>query len=326
MTSELVNFQRIKEIPIERVLAHYGVTLRSHGGEMRGQCPLPTHTSGESRNSFSANVARNIWCCQSLSCAESRGGNLGGTVLDLVAQMERCSIRDAAVHLAEWFGGMESVLARAEQRSSPASQPNLPLKFQLTNIDHAHSYLEERGITPATAKSLGIGYYAGPGLMKERVVIPIRNTAHELVGYAGRSIDGEEPKYRFPAGFHKSQELFHLHRARQSGSDVAIIVEGFFDAAKVWQAGNRNVVALMGSSLSEMQAGLLEKHFRSAVLMLDGDAAGQRATAIITGRLAPAMEITVIRLPEGKQPDQLASREINEMLPSRVRESGGYER
>ncbi len=121
--------------------------------------------------------------------------------------------------------------------------------------------------------------------MQGRIVIPIRNKAHELVGYAGRSIDGQEPKYRFPAGFHKSQELFQLHRARQAGTDTVIIVEGFFDAAKVWQAGNRNVVALMGSSLSESQAGLLEKHFRSAVLMLDGDAAGQKATTVIASRL-----------------------------------------
>ena len=141
-------------------------------------------------------------------------------------------------------------------------------------LAHAHSYIDKRGITPATARSLGIGYYSGPGIMQGRVVIPIRNSAHELVAYAGRSIDGEEPKYRFPAGFHKSLELFQLHRARHAGADTVIIVEGLFDAAKVWQAGNRNVVALMGSSLSESQAGLLEKHFRSAVLMLDGDVAG----------------------------------------------------
>ena len=54
-----------------------------------------------------------------------------------------------------------------------------------------------------------------------------------------------------------------------------IIVEGFFDAAKVWQAGYRNVVALMGSSLSDVQAGLLPQHFWLGLLMLDGDSAGQ---------------------------------------------------
>lgn len=314
---------------MRRVLARYGVKLRVSGGEMRGQCPLPAHTSRESRNSFSVNLARNIWCCQSMSCTDARAGQLGGTVLDFVTEMERCSIREAAVHLADWFGGLESVVllpAIVEQKPSSYSEPNLPLKFQLTNLDHAHSYLDKRGITPATARSLGIGYYSGPGIMQGRVVIPIRNRAHEVVGYAGRSIDGKEPKYRFPAGFHKSLELFQFNRARHAGADTVIIVEGFFDAAKVWQAGNRNVVALMGSSLSETQAGLLEKHFWSAVLILDGDGAGQKATAVIASRLGQAMEVTTIRLPDGRQPDQLASREINEIVAGHVREARGYGR
>jgi len=310
---------------MRRILARYGVKLRSSGGEMRGQCPLPTHSSRESRNSFSVNVARNVWCCQSISCADARSGQLGGTVLDFVAEMERCSIRQAAVHLADWFGVLQSV-PTAGDRPPAQCEPNLPLKFQLTNLDHAHEYLEKRGITPATARSLGIGYYPGPGVMHGRVVIPIRNRANELVGYAGRSVNGEEPKYRFPAGFHKSLELFQLHRAQHAGSDTAIIVEGFFDAAKVWQAGHRNVVALMGSSLSEAQAALFERHFRSAMLMLDGDAAGQRATSAIAARLSASIDVTTIRLPDGSQPDQLQSREINEILSGHLREAQGYGR
>ena len=175
-------------------------------------------------------------------------------------------------------------------------------------------------------ESFGVGYYPGPGIMHGRVVIPIRNRANELVGYAGRSIDGEEPKYRLPAGFHKSLELFHLNRAQHAGSDTAIVVEGFFDAAKVWQAGHRNVVALMGSSLSETQAALLERHFRSAVLMLDGDAVGQRATAVIAARLSAFIDVTTIQLPDGRQPDQLQSREINEIVSGHIREAHGYGR
>ena len=137
---------------------------------------------------------------------------------------------------------------------------------------------------------------------------------------------GEDPKYRFPPGFHKSQELFLLHRARDSGSDTVIVVEGFFDAAKVWQSGHRNVVALMGSSLSESQAGLLQKHFREAVLMLDGDTAGQSATAAIMRRLSQIIKVEAIHLSPGVQPDQLASREINTALFGHLRPKRGLER
>jgi DNA primase len=155
----------------------------------------------------------------------------------------------------------------------------------------------------------------------------VHNKAHQLVAYAGRSLHDEEPKYRFPPGFHKSQELFLLHRARHSGHDGVIVVEGFFDAAKVWQAGHRNVVALMGSSLSDRQADLLREHFRSAVLMLDGDSAGWSATEAITRRLAPIMKVDAVPMSPGVQPDQLTPKEINSLLSGHVRRpSRGRER
>jgi hypothetical protein len=72
-------------------LAHYSVQLHATGGKLRGQCPLPEHTSRESRNSFSVNTARNLWCCQSHSCIHARDGELDGTVLDLVAMNDTLS-------------------------------------------------------------------------------------------------------------------------------------------------------------------------------------------------------------------------------------------
>ncbi len=322
MSAGPINFQVAKQVPIAQVLAHYGVQLHATGGELRGQCPLPEHTSRESRNSFSVNIARNLWCCQSQSCIHARDGELGGTVLDLVARLERCSIREAAVRLTEWFGEVTPVPVQA----TSVSQTNLPLRFQLSGLEHSHSYLEGRGITALTSRTLGIGYYGGPGMMQGRVAIPVHNEAHELVAYAGRSVEGEDPKYRFPPGFHKSQELFLLHRAKHTGDHAVIIVEGFFDAAKVWQAGHRNVVALMGSSLSDTQAGLLQKHFRQAVLMLDGDDAGRAATDAITRRLSQIMEVEAIHLKPGVQPDQLAPTEMNETLSGHLRPGRGLGR
>jgi len=322
MSAGPINFQVAKQVPIAQVLAHYGVQLHATGGELRGQCPLPEHTSRESRNSFSVNIARNLWCCQSQSCIHARDGELGGTVLDLVARLERCSIREAAVRLTEWFGEVTPVPVQA----TSVSQTNLPLRFQLSGLEHSHSYLEGRGITALTSRTLGIGYYGGPGMMPGRVAIAVHNEAHELVAYAGRSVEGEDPKYRFPPGFHKSQELFLLHRAKHTGDHAVIIVEGFFDAAKVWQAGHRNVVALMGSSLSDTQAGLLQKHFRQAVLMLDGDDAGRAATDAITRRLSQIMEVEAIHLKPGVQPDQLAPTEMNETLSGHLRPGRGLGR
>ena len=165
--------------------------------------------------------------------------------------------------------------------ASSAAEPNRPLGFALQGIDTRHPYLTQRGISPATAQLFGVGMYHGTGFLAGRCVIPIRDEKSQLVAYAGRAVNGEEPKYRFPAGFRKSQVLFNLDRAMQTGGRNVIVVEGFFDALKVHQAGHPAVVALMGSSFSQRQSELLLSHFASVTLMLDGDEPGRRAAEVI---------------------------------------------
>jgi DNA primase len=174
--------------------------------------------------------------------------------------------------------------------------------------------LEQRGIQRQTAAWFGAGYYGGSGFLRERMVFPIHDERGELVAYAGRVMDDREPRYLFPPGFRKSQVVFNLHRAvksvaRQGG--VAIVVEGFFDCLKVHQAGYGNVVALMGASISDRQAELLDTYFRELVVMLDGDEAGWRASRVLAARWPAAYMAWV---PAGWQPDQLSSEEIEGIL------------
>ena len=150
-----------------------------------------------------------------------------------------------------------------------------------------------------TAVGFGVGFFPGKGSMTGRVVIPIHDREGKLVAYAGRAIDGSEPKYKVPAGFHKSLELFNLHRAVSDGRDCVVIVEGFFDCMKVHQAGYASV-ALMGAALSERQEEVLAETFSSVVVMLDGDEPGREAAQVIASRLARRMFIKVINLPDGQ--------------------------
>jgi len=323
MSNDWVDFKEVKEhTAIEQVLNRYGVQLRHVGRhELRGRCPLPTHTSKSSVDSFSVNVHLNAWACQSASCINARDGHAGGNVLDLVAIMERCSVRDAAIRLRDRFG---VPVASHPKPFTPApaepEEPNQPLGFMLRGVVCDHPYLSSRSITPYTARAFGVGFYGGTGLLHDRVVIPIRNEKGELVAYAGRAIDGSEPKYRFPAGFRKSQVLFNLHRARQTGQQSVIVVEGFFDAMKIYQAGCHNVIALMGCTMSDHQAQLLIHRFSQAVLMLDGDEAGRHGSAGIASRLSTRMNVAVLHLPDGVQPDQMASKEITQRVGGYCRE------
>ena len=156
--------------------------------------------------------------------------------------------------------------------------------------------------------------YHGAGFLAGRCVIPIRDEGGRLIAYAGRAVNGEEPKYRFPAGFRKSQVLFNLDRAIETDGHKVIVVEGFFDALKVHQAGHPAVVALMGSSFSQRQSELLLSRFASVTLLLDGDEPGRHAAVVMAKLLTPKVRVHRVELPNRVQPDQLSSAEINVLV------------
>lgn len=244
--------------------------------------------------------------------------------------MEKCSIREAGLKLQEWFGvGERSERSKPDRpiiqdqgggkSKPPAQEPgaiNPPLTFQL-RIDSDHPYGLSRGLSRETLEYFGAGFCLSKGLFAGRFVVPLHNEQGELVGYAGRSLDGKEPRYLFPSnerGFFKSHLLFNLHRALKqvSADEPVVVVEGFFDAMKVHQAG-WPVVALFGSSLSVQQEALLIEHFNKVVLMFDGDEPGRGACWDCFARLTGRLEVSVVSLPDGVQPDMLSSEDIQRL-------------
>ncbi len=343
MGDTFVDFRDIKQrISIQSVLDRYAIRLRrSNQSSLRGTCPLPTHSSEKSKESFSVQTSKNIWACQSSSCAATRGGKKGGNIIDFVSIMERCSIRDAAIKLHDWFllasspvlspatpspataqkGSCATTKLVSEKTNESDVDENKPLAFTLKDIDFTHPYLRQRGLRAETVQHFGVGYFPGKGSMVGRVVIPINNERGELIAYAGRAIDATEPKYKVPSGFKKSRALFNLDRVlarvkdAQLKNDLVIVVEGFFDCMKVFQAGFPCVVALMGSSMSDVQESFL-RHFRRVILFLDGDDAGRAGAQSIAERLMHRVFVKVVDLRDGKQPDQLSSDELKRILGS----------
>ncbi len=315
MESNWVDFKAIKQtVTISQVLDHYGVKLKKSGKELRGKCPMH---QGEGTDTFHVNTDKNVFHC--FSCQAK------GNILDFVSAMEKCSLRDAGRKLQSWFsvapGGSAPSPSKpsdetqlATEKAGERGEPNKPLGFRLQGINYQHPYLAGRGIDPETAEYFGIGYFGGKGSMSGRIVIPIENERGELVAYAGRSIDGSEPKYKLPAGFKKGQVLYNLARALEDDSTGSVVlVEGFFDCIKVVQA-EHVCVALMGCAISEEQEALLVKHFRKVVVMLDGDEAGRKGTDEALLRLGRKVWAKAITLPPGKQPDQLRGEELQAAL------------
>src|SRR5580698_8189177 len=118
-----VSFDEIKKtVTLQMAIERYGISLRRmNATTLRGRCPLPTHRSEKSTESFTATFTKGVggaWACQSQSCAKARG-RVGGNVLDFVAAMEQCSVRDAAIKLQTWF----LVPAAGEQLASRDKEP-----------------------------------------------------------------------------------------------------------------------------------------------------------------------------------------------------------
>ncbi|MBA7494284.1 DNA primase [subsurface metagenome] len=319
-----VDFKALKEkVEIVDILKHYdlldGLTKRKNY-ELVGFCPI--HDENRyNKSSFCVNIEKNVFKC--FACGAQ------GNILDFVAQMEDVNIRQAGLLIVNWFEIADKRQKRVGGKGksdgkivkSEKAVANPPLTFELKDLDINHPYIRERGLEKETIREFGLGF-CKRGLMKDRVAIPIHDENGELVAYAGRfagdSPEGE-PKYKLPPKFQKHLCLYNFHRARDlAGEKGLVLVEGFFDAMKVWQAGFKNVVALMGTVLSDEQTQLLFEALApdgKLALMLDPDESGQKATREIVERLIIKLYIKVVDLQEESvQPDELSEERIRAVL------------
>jgi DNA primase len=230
----------------------------------------------------------------------------------------------------------------------------------------ARAYLTRRGLNEEAIKGFGIGFApAGNALMRylqqdgyteqelqaagvigttddgrefdffrDRVLFPIRDTQGRVIAFGGRSLDdGVTPKYlnsRDTLLFHKQETLFAFDLARRPMGQErqVVIVEGYMDAVMAHQHGYRNVVATLGTAVTDRHLRLLKRQVDEIVLALDADAAGQAATwralqvadESLRSGLSPVVgpnrrqqrfvpdrlvRLRVLALPGAKDPDEL---------------------
>lgn len=318
-----ISFQELRNrVSMEDILRHYGLMeqYRRSKDEVIGLCPFHEETTASFHVSFTKNVFH-CFGCQSK-----------GNILDFVALTEGVDVRQAALMIQEWFqvssgGGTESAALASEVQASisettaEAGEKNSPLTFRLNNLDSKYPYLAERGLETETIEYFGLGY-CSRGLMRGRVVIPIHDERGELVAYSGR-YPGEppdsRPKYLLPSGFRKSHVVFNLNSAGASAKkNGLVVVEGFFDVFRFWQAGFHQVVAIMGSALSERQRNLLVAAVGpngNIALLLDQDDAGRTCLSQCLDELSPRVFVKALALPnEGDQPDRLSKEQIQQIF------------
>lgn len=205
-----------------------------------------------------------------------------------------------------------------------------------------YSYMKNRGLDDAILKKFGIGYadekwdslytfFKNKGIdekillelgliseskgkyydkFRNRVMFPIINTSGKVIGFGGRAIGDDNPKYlNSPENrvFQKKNNLYALNTTKQEiGRDgYAILVEGYMDAISLYQGGVRNVAASLGTALTENQTKLLKRYTKNVVLSYDADAAGQNAAMRGIEILNQEdCKVRVLHVTDGKDPDE----------------------
>jgi len=230
--------------------------------------------------------------------------------------------------------------------------------FRTALLDNssAREYLARRKIADETIESFGLGY-APPGnqllrwlrekalpeaqalkcgLIKEspggqlydnfrdRITVPIRDPAGRVIAFGGRSLGAGLPKYLNSPDtvlYKKSLHLFGLDLSKQDirRRECAILVEGYFDCIVPFQAGFRNVVASLGTSLTDGQVKLLRRYTRQVILAYDSDQAGLRAALrCVQLLLEGGLRVNVVQLPEQVDPDTFINRHGAEAYRSQL--------
>ncbi|MCL7453416.1 MAG: DNA primase [Anaerolineae bacterium] len=285
-----------------------------------------------------------------------------GEALKILAQRAGVELEPASPQAAE----AEKRLDLLRSIVAAAANYFQHLLLNSDEAGRARAYLERRGLVPDTIDRFQVGYALDQwdGLLRfltskgygvedihesgliiaredgsghydrfrGRIVFPIKDQRGRAIGFGGRVLGDGQPKYlnspQTPL-FDKSALLFGLDQAKAGirTAGEAVIVEGYMDVLMAHQHGINNVVAQMGTALTEEQLKLLKRLTQRFVLALDSDVAGDQATLrgldlarqVMDREVVPvptprglirfeerlAADIRIVSLPEGKDPDEV---------------------
>ncbi|GHV37534.1 DNA primase [Synergistales bacterium] len=236
-------------------------------------------------------------------------------VMELAQKIFRSSI------LAPEGEAARAYLARRGVSLSDASR--FELGWSAASWDSLWRQLKTSGVSSQDAIDAGLLISSPKGQFdrfRGRVMFPIRDLSGRLIAFGGRLVDGEGAKYlNSPEGalYSKRRSLYLLHAAKSAIKEKnrVILVEGYMDALRLHMRGYTESVASLGTSLTEEQARLIKRFSNRCFICYDSDAAGQAATIRGMYTLQTAgLDIYVISLPTGKDPDELLSGERGEEL------------
>ncbi|MDM0113219.1 DNA primase [Variovorax sp. J22R133] len=336
----------IARADVVEIVGRY-VPLKKAGANYMGLCPF----HGEKSPSFSVSPTKQFYHCFGCGVHGNAIGFLmehGGmgfveAVHDLAGQY--------GLEVPDEHGSPEDRARAAQQRQKQATLSDVLEKAgdayrkHLKDSDRAVEYFKGRGVSGEIARQFGLGYapegwralasvfpqYDDPLLVesglvitgeegedkrydrfRDRVMFPIRNVKGECIGFGGRVLGDEKPKYlnspETPV-FSKGRELYGLFEARAALREkgYALVTEGYMDVVALAQLGFPNAVATLGTACTTEHVQKLFRFTDSVVFSFDGDAAGRRAARkALDGALPYASDVRSVKflfLPAEHDPD-----------------------
>ena len=323
---------------IADVISGY-VKLQKKGGNYFGLCPFHSEKSP----SFSVSPAKQMYYC--FGCGA--GGNVITFVMEYENYTFPEALKHLADRAGMTLPEQEyskEARAQADLKSELLEINKLAANYFYYQLQQpqgqaAHQYLKERKLSDETLKRFGLGYanktsndlyqyMRGKGykdsILKDsglfsieekgaydkfwnRVMFPILDVNHRVIGFGGRVMGDGTPKYlNSPETrlFDKSRNLYGLNYARTAREKYMLICEGYMDVIALHQAGFTNAVASLGTAFTQQQAGLLKRYTEQVVLTYDSDGAGVKAAL----RAIPILKevgisIKVLNMEPYKDPD-----------------------
>ena len=315
------------------------VQLRKAGREYKACCPF----HDEKTPSFTVSPTKGFYHCF--------GCGAHGTALGFLMEYEHLSFPEAVEALAR-IAGVEvpredgqRPARRHDELFELLRQAERHFQAQLKDHEPAIEWLKTRGIDGPTAKRFGIGYapdgwsllldrygtgheaterLLAAGLVirrdsgghydrfRNRIMFPIRDARGRTIGFGGRVLGQEEPKYlNSPetALFHKGRELYGLYEARQAMRSLErlLVVEGYMDVVGLARHGIEFAVATLGTATTEEHLNRLFRLTDEVAFCFDGDRAGRqaawRALQAALPMLRDGRQVRFVFLPEGEDPD-----------------------
>lgn len=297
--------------------------IRKSGPEnVMAICPFHVKGNGmpETTPSFAMSLTTGLWICH--SCHEK--GTLRsflramGTTPLLIDTFYKPLFEAIDARVIRKRGRQERIMNDLVEHVLPESSLGL--------FDYCPLSLVEEGFHEETLRRFDIGF----DTKHQRVTFPIRDIAGRIVGVSGRTINEDGSRYKVYSqreyaawglpliATDKAMFLWNLDKvypqAFHDPSPSIIAAEGFKACMWIWQAGFRNVVALMGSSMSKEQQKLFERMGGRLTLFLDNDDAGQKGTFWIGRRLHLRIPRVSVAIYDAKQPTDLSPDQVRETI------------